>query len=98
MDNTYHKSHISWFVRKKGPYTKMIVVFGIVAVNCYKVTENLLKKLLRIYPKIWLTTIGCTGCSEAECHFLDGWKWPKNKMYIKNQGYFIKKTVHHFIL
>ena len=50
----------------------MIVVFGIVAVNCYKVTENLLKKLLRIYPKIWLTTIGCTGCSEAECHFLDG--------------------------
>ena len=39
-----------------------------------------------------------TGCSEAECLFLDGLKCQKNEIYITNQSCFIIKTVHHFIL
>ena len=55
-------------------------------------------------PPSWKTntffpwSLALTGCSEAECNFIDGLKWQKNEIYITNQSCFIIKTVHHFIL
>ena len=39
-----------------------------------------------------------TGCSEAKCLFLHGFKWQKNQIYIRKLNDIIIKTPHHFIL
>ena len=38
-----------------------------------------------------------TGCSKAECHFLDGLKWQRNEIYITKHHSIIITRLHHFV-